>query len=252
MAGRSTIVHRLLLRAPGPRALWIVLYSLIPLVAAFLPHAYVATVGSASTGTRVVAGAVFAYAVALSLIAIAYFAHRVGEVEESVGDSRLFRELPSAIGPLAFTALFVVATTARTWALTDLGTALVWLPITILTYLPLMSAFWVYLVLLLGLDRVGRLNQSLTLFPKDPSLGLQSVGHLAYAAFWIFVAAAIPTLVVNSGDGIRLALSLCVFLVGVTMFFASIWRLHRQLVAVRERCIDDARDLLSRAYEPLR
>lgn len=251
-AGRSTIVQRLLLRAPGPRALWIVLYSLVPLAAAFLPHAFVATVGPEPLGTRVVTGVVFGYAVGLSLIAIGYFEGRVREVEQAVGDPHLFREFSGSIGPLALTTLFVVATTARTWALTDPGTALLWLPITSLTNLPLMTAFYVYVVLLLGLDRVGRLQQSLSLFPRDPSLGLQSVGHLAYAAFWIFAAAAIPPLVVNSGDGVRLALTLCVFLVGVVGFFASIWRLHRQLVAAREQCIGDARDLLSHAYEPLR
>jgi hypothetical protein len=251
-------MSRLLARAPGPRYLWVAVLAVVPLAAVFLPHSYVATVGEASFRVRFLAGVVFAYAVVLSLTAVTYFDKRVREARGSIASLTsdpgmdLFASLDSAVGPFVLTGIFVVATTFRTWMQADLGSALAWLPVTLLANLPVMSAFFMYMVLLLGLHRLGSVQLSLRAFPEDRSLGLSSVGHLAVTAFWIFVAASIPILLVNSGDALRLALSLAVFLTGIGIFFASIWRLHRRMVTARAKHIDHSRLLYAQTYEPLR
>jgi hypothetical protein len=174
------------------------------------------------------------------------------ELTSSHTKEELFAGYSSAMGPILLAAAFVVATVARTVALTDLETGLVWLPVSIVTNVPLMSAFWIYLVVLLGLRRLSRQRLSLETFPEDPSLGLAPVGRLAYTAFWIFAAASAPILVVNAGYILRLALTLGVFLVGLAIFFASLWGLHRQLLGVRQEHITRARRLYAQAYEPIR
>jgi hypothetical protein len=246
-------------RLPGPRLLWGILCSLVPIVAAFLPRSYIATVGQASLERRILAGAVFGYAVALSLFAVAYFDARVREVRGSLDELTpshagrdLFTGYSSGTGPLLLAAAFVVVTVVRTVVLTDLGTGLAWLPVSIVTNVPLMSAFWIYVIVLLGLRRLSRLRLALETFPKDPSLGLAPIGRLAYTAFWIFVAASAPILVVNAGYTARLALTLGVFLVGLVIFFESLWGLHRQLVHARQEHIMSARRLLAQTYEPIR
>jgi hypothetical protein len=255
----TPFLQRLMERLSGPRLLWVTLISLVPIAASFLPNSYIATVGKVSLERRFLAGAVFGYAVALSLFAVGYFDTRVREVGESLDDltSRraegdLFAGYSSAIGPILLTAVFVVATVLRTVSLADLGTGLAWLPISVVTNIPLMSAFWIYVVVLLGLRRLSRLRLSLENFPEDPSLGLAPAGRLAYTAFWIFIAASAPALVVNAGYAVRLALSFGVFLVGIVIFFASVWGLHRQLLSTREEHIANARRLYAQAYEPIR
>jgi hypothetical protein len=233
--------------------------GLVPLTAAFIPHAYVATVGEAPLSRRVVAGVVFGYAVVLSVVAVAHIVRRIGEVEESPiglavahGDEVPFRGFENVFGPLLLTAILVVATTIRTASLADLSTALIWIPISIVTNFPLMSAFWIYVVLLLGLGRLGRRKLSLPAFPQDPSLGLASVGRLAYTAFWIYTAASVPILLVNAGDPTRLTMSLAFFLTGLAVFFVSLWGLHTQLVHARREQIDHARRMFAGVYEPTR
>jgi hypothetical protein len=254
-----SLLERVLQGLPGPPAVWAVVLGLVPLTAALLPDAYVATVGEGPLSKRVVAGVVFAYAVALSVVAVIYFHRRIAEVEESLvgvsathGNAVPFRGLENVIGPLLLAAIFVIATTIRTAILADLSTALIWLPISVVSNFPLMSAFWIYVVLLLGLGRLGRRKLSLAAFPQDPSLGLASVGRLAYTAFWIYTAASVPILFVNAGDPTRLSMSLAFFLVGLVIFFVSLWGLHTQLVHARREQIDHARRMLAGVYEPTR
>jgi hypothetical protein len=254
-----TFFQRLMERFPGPKLLWGGLFALVPVAGAFLPNAYIATVGDASLERQLLVGAVFGYAVGLSIFAIGYFDTRVRDVRgclDELTPSHIGRDLftgyASATGPLALAAAFVLATVVRTIVLTDLVTGLVWLPVSAVTNIPLMSAFWVYAVVLLGLRRLSRLRLSLEKFPEDPSLGLAPVGRLAYTAFWVFVAASVPILLVNAGYTARLALTLGVFVVGLVLFFASLWGLHHQLVVARDEHISQARRLYADAYEPVR
>jgi hypothetical protein len=54
----------------------------------------------------------------------------------------------------------------RTAVLRDPWTALLWSPVSLLINLPLLTAVWVYLALLVGLNRLGRRTLSLTAVPR--------------------------------------------------------------------------------------
>ena len=249
-------LERILMRLPGSRPLWAVLIGAVPVAAAFAPHAYVATVGEATLGRRLIAGAVFGYAVALAVLAVSYFSRQLVEVgrslEEQMAAGDLFKRQESLAGPLALTLAFSTVTILRTASLTDIGYAIKWLPVSLITNFPLMSAFWLFVVMFLGLRRLGGHQLSLDAFPRDPSLGLSSVGRLAYTAFWVYAAASAPILVVNVGEPTRLAMSLVVFIAGVVAFFVSLAGLHRQLLAARSKEIEWARGLFATTYESVR
>jgi hypothetical protein len=140
----------------------------------------------------------------------------------------------------------------RTAVLGDVWAALLWLPVALLVNLPLLTAVWVYLALLLGLDRLGRRTLSLTAFPEDLSLGLGEVGRLAFTAFWAYAAGFAPVLLVNFANPPRLLLTLGLFLLGVLLFFGCLQGLHRQLAAARRHFLEWAGQLYARAYEPVR
>ncbi len=206
-------------------------------------------------------GLVFAYAVMLAFWAVGRFTRESDTVERSVDQltagpeqaaTPVFRGMASTRGPLALTLVFVAVTVWRTAVLADPWAALLWLPVSLLVNLPLLTAFWVYLALLLGLNRLGRRTLSLTAFPQDLSLGLGEVGRLAFTAFWIYGAGFAPVLVINFANPLGLLLILGLFLLGVLVFFACLQGLHQQLMAARRHYLAWAGQLCARAYEPIR
>jgi len=88
--------------------------------------------------------------------------------------------------------------------------------------------------------------------PDQPPLGLRPVGRLAFTGFWTFVAMLAPVLFVSGPDRFGLSIGLLVLLAGVAVFFLSLRRLNRQMVAAKERELSWARDLFVRAFEPVR
>jgi hypothetical protein len=255
------LTERLLSRLPGPRAAWVLAWAAIPVAAGLLPRAYLATVGARPLPVRLLIGLVFAYAVVLAFWAVGRFARESDTVERAVDQlaagpeqaaTPVFGGMASTQGPLALTLVFVMVTVWRTSVVGDLGAALVWLPVAVLLNLPLLTAVWVYLALLVGLNRLGRRTLSLTAFPEDLSLGLSEVGRLAFTAFWIYGAGFAPVLVVNVANPVGLLLLLGLFLLGVLVFFACLQGLHRQLLAARRHYLAWAGQLYARAYEPIR
>jgi hypothetical protein len=259
--GVLPLTERLLGRLPGPRVVWVGAWAAVPIAAGVLPGAYLATVGARPVGARLLAGLVFAYAVVLALWAVGRFTRQAETVQRSVdqlaADSEqaatpVFGAMASTWGPLALTLGLVVVTVWWTAVLGDLWVALWWLPVALLVDLPLLTAVWVYLALLVGLARLGRRTLSLTAFPHDLSLGLGEVGRLAFSAFWIYGAGFAPVLVVNVAYPLRLLVSLGLFLLGVGVFFGCLQGLHRQLVAARRHYLEWAGQLYARAVEPIR
>jgi hypothetical protein len=260
-SARLPLTERLLGRLPGPRVAWVLAWAAIPVVAGLLPSAYLATVGVKPLPVKLLTGLVFAYAVVLAFWAVGRFTRERDTVQRSVDQlaagpeqaaTPVFRGMASTRGPLALTLGFVMVTVWRTAVLADPWTALLWLPVSLLVNLPLLTAVWVYLALLLGLARLGRRTLSLTAFPQDLSLGLGEVGRLAFTAFWIYGAGFAPVLVINFANPIGLLLILGLFLLGVLVFFACLQGLHRQLVAARRHYLQWAGQLYARAYEPVR
>jgi hypothetical protein len=255
------LTERLLGRLPGPRLAWALAWAAVPVAAGLLPRAYLATVGAKPIGVRLLIGLVFAYAVVLALWAVGRFTSGSDMVQRSaqqlVAEPRqaatpLFRGMASTRGPLALTLLFTAATVWRTAVLGDPLAALLWLPVSVLLNLALLTAVWAYLALLLGLNRLGRRTLSLTAFPQDLSLGLGEAGRLAFTAFWIYAAGFAPVLAVNLANPLGLLLILGLFLLGVLVFFACLQGLHRQLVAARRHYLEWAGQLYAHAYESIR
>jgi hypothetical protein len=260
-AAMLPLTERLLGRLPGRRVAWVLAWAAVPLAAALLPGSYLATVGTRPIGVRLLVGLVFAYAVALSLWAVGRFTRESKTVERSVdrlaahpeqAATPVFGGMASTWGPLALTLVFVAVTVWWTAVLGDLWVALGWLPVALLVNLPLLTAVWVYLALLLGLARLGRRTLPLTAFPEDLSLGLGEVGRLAFSAFSIYGAGFAPVLVINLANPLRLLLSLCLFLLGVGVFFGCLQGLHHQLAAARRHFLEWAGQLYARAWEPVR
>jgi hypothetical protein len=259
--GTLPLTERLLGRLPGPRVAWVLAWAAVPIVAGLLPSAYVASVGAGPLPVRLLAGLVFAYTVVLAFWAVGRFTRESNLVERSVDQlaagpeeaaTPVFRGMASSLGPLALTLIFVTVTVWRTAVVGDLWATVVWLPVAVLLNVPLMTAVWVYLALLVGLYRLGRRTLSLAAFPQDLSLGLGEVGRLAFTAFWIYGAGFAPVVVVNFTNPIGLLFILGLFLVGVVVFFACLEGLHRQLLAARRHYLAWAGQLYARAYEPLR
>jgi hypothetical protein len=254
------LTERLLDRLPGPRVAWVLAWAAVPLAAALLPGSYLATVGARPIGVRLLTGLVFAYAVALAVWAVGRFTSECEAAQHSVDRlaarpeqaTPVFRGMGSTWGPLALTLGFVAVTVWWTAVLGDWWVALGWLPVALLVNLPLLTAVWVYLALLLGLVRLGRRTLLLTAFPEDLSLGLGEVGRLAFTAFWIYAAGFAPVLLVSVANPLRLLLTLGLFLLGVGVFFGCLQGLHRQLVAARRHFLEWAGQLYARAYEPVR
>jgi hypothetical protein len=260
-AGTLPLTERILGRLPGPRVAWVLAWAAVPIAASLPPHAYLATVGARPLQVRLLAGLVLAYAVALAVWAAGRFARESSLVERSVDQlaaqpgqaaTPVFRGMASARGPLALTLVFVVVTVWRTTVLGGPWAALRWLPVSLLVNLPVMTGVWVYLALLLGLNRLGRRTLALTAFPKDLSLGLGGVGRLAVTALWTYVAGFAPVLVLNLTNPFGLLLGLGLFLLGVGIFFGCLQGLHQQLLAARRHYLAWAGELYKRAYEPAR
>ena len=260
-SGTLPLTERLLGRLPGPRVVWVLAWAAIPVAAGVLPSAYLATVGARPLPVRLLIGLVFAYEVVLAFWAVGRFTRERDTVQRSVDQlaagpeqaaTPVFGGMASTKGPLALTLVFVAVTVWRTAVVGDPWTALRWLPVSVLVNLPLLTAVWVYMALLLGLNRLGRRTLSLTAFPQDLSLGLGEVGRLAFTAFWIYGAGFAPVLVVNFANPLGLLLILGLFLLGVLVFFACQQGLHRQLVAARRHYLEWAGQLYARAYEPIR
>jgi hypothetical protein len=255
------LTERLLGRLPGPRAAWVLAWAAVPVAAGLAPGSYLTTVGAESIPARLLTGAVFAYAVVLAFWAVGRFIRESATVERSVEQlaahpeqaaTPVFRGMASTWGPLALTLVFVALTVWRTAVLADLWAALLWLPVSLLVNLPLLTAVWVYLALLLGLNRLGRRTLSLTAFPEDLSLGLGEVGRLAFTAFWMYAAGFAPVLAISLANPLRLLLDLGLFLLGVLVFFGCLEGLHRQLLAARRHYLAWAGQLYAQAYEPVR
>jgi hypothetical protein len=205
---------------------------------------------------------VYAYAVVLAFWAAGRFTSdgsiaersvdRLAARPEQAAATPLFRSMAGAGGPLVLALVFTAVTVWRTAALGGPWVALWWLPVSFLVNLPLTTAAWAYLALLLGLNRLGRRTLALTAFPEDLSLGLGEVGQLAFTAFWIYGAGFVPVLLVNLASPLRLLLSFGLFLLGVGVFFACLQGMHRQLLAARRHYLEWAGRLYARAYEPVR
>lgn len=111
---------------------------------------------------------------------------------------------------------------------------------------------WVYLNLQIGLHRIGQRTLSLDAHLGDRSLGLRPLGKLAFTGFWTFISAFAPLVLSSASNRLGITIGLVVLLGGVAVFFLSLRRLNRQMVAAKQREVEWARHLYEQALQPVR
>ncbi len=257
------LTERVLIRLGRPRWLWVTLWALVPLVSPLVLGTAIRLSGQplpeADFLNLVATQAVLAYASFVLLLGGGVLANRATDVRRHLeglapGDlpTDLFRGIGSVRGPLALTGLVAAIISASGWLRYGPLPPLAALPVLYAYLLPILSFVWVYLVILIDLDRVGRRPLALDLFPQDRTLGLEKLGSVAAAGLGLLLTAAVPVMLTGSDEPVTLGISLGVVLVAVALFVLSMWRVHRQMSAAKARYVAIARDLYADAYAPIR
>lgn len=161
------------------------------------------------------------------------------------------RGVGNVAGPLVLTAALTAVDILLTSLEYGLNTALLAAPFGFIFQLPLLTLFWTYVSILLGLNRLGGMQLALDQAPGDRTLGLRPVGNLAFTGFWIFSVALAPVLIITATSTVQLVLNLAFFLLGVGVFLLSLARLHGHLVEARRVHLSLSRSLYAAAYEPI-
>jgi hypothetical protein len=257
------LTERILARLPGRRLAWLVAWALVP----WLNLAVILAVDAAEW-TRaeirlidVLNRVAVSLAVVLSLWGAARIAHHLRQlrpalakvVEEDEQDvERLFAGIDSTLAPLLLTVVTVVVLPLdeilNGEPLDGLIQGVTWLVLGV----PLWTVGWVYVTLQMGLNRLGRGHLTLEAYRGDRSLGLRPVGRLAFTGFWMLFGTVGPLVVTGFTDPAGLLLGIGVLAAGLGLFFLSLRRVNRQMVAVKQRELALALDLYLQAYRPVR
>lgn len=163
-----------------------------------------------------------------------------------------FAAIASVAAPVGLAAVVATIVSVGGWATYGPLPPLAALPLLVVYLVPIMTYVWVYLVCLLELDRIGRRPLALETYPQDRGLGLQELGGLASTGLGLLLVAVAPVLVAGSDEPLTFAISMAVVGAASLAFVLSMWRLHRQMAAAKERHLAVARRLYASAYEPVR
>jgi hypothetical protein len=257
------LTERIFSRLPGPRLVWVLAWALVP----WLNLAVILAAGAAEwsrTGiplNEILNRAAVTFAVVLSLWGAArvtaelptlrpVLAKVVRQQEPDVNG--LFRGIDSTVVPLALTAATVVVLPLDEVLRGEPVAALIQAATWVLLGIPLWTAAWVYLTLQVGLNRLGRKPLALHAYHGDRSLGLRPVGRLAFTGFWMLIGSVAPLVLTASSDLPGLVVGIGVLAAGVSLFFLSLRRLNRQMVAAKQHEREWALDLYRQAYQPVR
>lgn len=162
-----------------------------------------------------------------------------------------FREMNSVPVPLllsvaAATAFGVSTAYSDGWE-AGLLRAATWF----LVGIPLLTFLWTYVALQLGLDRLGREHLAPDAVNVDPGLGLRPLGGVAFMGLWMLLAWLVPLVLTGLPDVVGVVIGMLVLVGALSAFFLSLFRLHRQMVDVKERELAIARALYAEAYQPV-
>ena len=255
------LTERILGALPGPGPVWVVIWAAVPWLNAganlLLDEEDRSAVWGQSHLLIVLSYASVSFAVVVTLWGARRLARSLGSLlapmsELIEGDVRnAFRELDSVAGPLLATGVvsivFGLSALIRDGVLAALLRGTTWfvLGIAIITFI------WTYGSLLLGLDRLGRRRLRPRPGPVDPGLGLQPLGALAFMGLWMLLVSLVPVVLTGLPDVVGVVLGLLVLVAALSTFFLALFRLHRQMVAVKRQEVELARSLYAQAYEPV-
>jgi hypothetical protein len=257
------LTERVLRRLGSPRALWVVAWAMIPLLAFIV---FVTTI-RASGGVvnqhdaeqLLLTQAVLAYVCLILLLGAGALARRADVVRRDITrlldgglTSPLFDRVSSMRGPLVLTAGAALVVTVGGIDKYGVLPRLTGLLILAAYLLPIATFVWVSVVILADLDRLGRHRLALDVFPQDRTLGLGDLGSLASAGLGLLLVAVVPVMLVAADEPLTLTISLVIVGVTVGAFVLSMWRLHLQMAAAKARHVEVARLLYADAYAPIR
>ena len=257
-----TVSERVLRRLPGSRWVWISLWASVPL-GSFVVYVTMIRFAGHALGTHEILDllttqAVLAFACLLTLWGVGVLARQAADVRRELTRSGqpvppdLFGRIGSTWGPLALTAVVAALITANGWLRYGPMPPLAALPLVIVYSVPILTFVWVYLTVLVDLDRLGRRALSLHGFPEDRTMGLEDVGSLASTGLGLLLIASIPLLLAGSDQPVTFGISIAIVALAVAIFVLSLWRIHRQMVSARDRFTQFTRQLYAEAYAPIR
>ena len=260
------LTERILAQLPGPRWVKLATWIAAPILRAASIVLVLELTGRNTMGWGIgliviPEALVFTYAIALAIWGVAKIAREVSALEPRLAEltyagqessPRVFRGMGNTIGPVllalvvSLALLVVVVVGTEAW-----WVVLALLVLNVVIHLPLTTLFWTYLMLMLGLNRLGTRHLALEAYGGDKSLGLRPVGRLAFTGFWVFAATLAPILLVSLTFVVSLVIGLLFFIAGVIAFFLSLWRVHEQMGRAKQRQLLRAQTLYEQAYEPL-
>jgi len=257
------LTERLLAALPGPAALWIALWALVPWANAganlLFDTERTSAVWEQSDALIVLNYAALSVGVVVTLWGARRIAHRLEALRTAatgdvfVGDLREhFRELNSARGPLALALAASVAFGGAALVGEGLGPALLRGATWLVLGIALWTFVWAYASLQLGLYRLGR--AALRPDSRSPDLGLQlrPLGGVAFVGLWMLLVWLVPVLLTALEDVVGVVIGGIVIVAALATFFLSLLGLHRQLVKAKTAELELARELYAQAYEPVR
>jgi hypothetical protein len=257
------LTERVLARLPGPRLLWLILWAgwflfILLIVRNVAPS--LLTVIFEQEETTLTSGIVLAYAMLVALAGTGRLGREVAALGPTV--SRLtegamrtgepFRAVGSVWGPLGLMFILLLFYTGIGFVQSPSAPAALAAVVAFVGWLPLLTFAWVAGAVLLGLHRLGGTSLHLTSFEVDRSLGLRPFGSLAFIPLLVYAAAIIPQLLTGVTDLRDAVISLSMLGTILVLFFASLRRLRRQLLAAKARHLAWARNLYAQALTPVR
>lgn len=247
-------------RLPGSPVAWLVLWALVPWANAGAHLLLDADARSAiweqSRTVIVLNYAALSLAVVMCIWGARRIAQRVATLHEAtsvdVDATAKFREIDSAVGPLALAVAAAIAFGATGFAADGWLPALLrggtWLVVGV----PVWTFVWTYGALQLGFHRLGREHLLPDAARVDPSLGMRAFGALAAMALWMLLAWLVPLVLTGLPDLVGVVIGTAALAAALAAFFYSLFRLHRQMVEVKDGEVGRARALYAEAFDPVR
>jgi len=259
----SPLTERFLRGLGRNRRAWIVAWSAVPLVEWFIFTGAIRLSAQPfeehEAMELLVTQVVLAYVVFVLLVGTGLLAFRArsvaGSVDVLLGQPvapPLFQRISSTVGPLVITAVAAAVISIGGFVQYGPLPPLVAVPLLTLYLLPILTFVWVYIAILVDIDRLGRHQLRLEAFPEDRTLGLKEVGALASTGLGLLLFAAVPVMLVGVDEPVTLGISLVIVAVAVGVFILSMWRLHGQMSSAKARFVDRTQQLYANAYAPLR
>jgi hypothetical protein len=184
------LTERILARLPGPRALWIAAWALVPWLNAglnlLLETGARSAVWEQSRTLVLLNYAALSFAIAISLWGSERIARRLDALRPTTPDAVSvdvggpFRGMNHAVGPLLATAATAIAFAASAFADDGWTAAILRGATWLLVAIPLWTFLWTYVSLQLGLDRLGREHLPADAARVDPYVGLRPLGGVAF------------------------------------------------------------------------